>query len=209
MTRRRPKTAEQHFERGDKLAWRQHRKADALKEYAAALERDPTMAAAHWRMGQVHFHARRRDLAAALAEFEETVRLAPEWNEGYFCCALTLMDLGRRDEALEAFLKAVRLGPEDARVQVALGQCYFQMNRLEAAIDCYEHGLRLRPTYGEMATRLRLADAYQENGQVAEAILQWRLVAETDPVWVYEDDNPAHAREMLARYDPEYGRLLD
>ena len=204
MTKRAAKTAREHFERADKLAWLQRRKADALKEYAAALELDPTMAEAHWRIGQVYFHARKRDLVTALAEFEETVRLAPEWNEGYFCCAITLIDLGHSEEALAAFLHAVRLNPEDARVQIALGQCYFQMNRFDAAIECYLEGLRLIPAYGAMAAHLMLADAYKENGQIAEAILEWRIVAVTNPVWDYEDDNPDQARKMLAQYDPEY-----
>lgn len=201
MTKRTERTAREHFERGDKLAWLQRRKADALKEYSAALELDPTMAEAHWRIGQVYFHARKRDLAAALAEFEETVHLAPEWNEGYFCCAITLMDLDRSEEALAAFLQAMRLNPEDARVQIALGQCYFQMKRFKAAIAFYRQGLRLNPSYSAMAAHLMLADAYKESGQIAEAISEWRIVAETKPVWDYEDDNPDHARKMLALYD--------
>lgn len=156
------------------------------------------MAEAHWRIGQAYLHARKRDLAAALAEFEETVRLAPEWNEGYFCCAITFMGLDRREEALAAFLQAVCLSPEDVRVQISLGQCYFQMKRFEAAIECYREGLRLSPSYGAVAAHLMLADAYKENGQIAEAISEWRVVAETKPVWDYEDDNPDHARKMLA-----------
>lgn len=201
MTNRRTQTAQQHFERGDKLAWLQGRKADALREYRAALELDPTMEMAHWRIGQLYFHARQRDLAAALAEFQETVRLAPNWNEGYFCCAITLQDLGRREEALAAFLDAVRLEPGDARVQIALGSCYVQMGRFEAAIECYRQGLRLNPAYGAMAAHLMLADAYKESGQITEAISEWRIVAETKPVWDYEDANPDHARKMLALYD--------
>lgn len=205
MTAPKLKTAQEHLERGDKLAWLQHKKANALREYRVALELDPTMATAHWRIGQVYFHARKRNLTAALAEFEETVRLALKWNEGYFCCAITLMDTGRRAEALAAFLQAVRLKPEDARVQIALGSCYFQMRRFEAAIECYREGLRLKPAYGEMAARLMLAHAYKNNGQIEAAVAEWRVVAGMKPVWDYEDDNPAQARRMLAEYDPEAG----
>lgn len=206
MTNRRLQTAQQHLERGDKLAWLQHRKTAALKEYQAALNLEPTMAMAHWCIGQVYFHARKRDLAAALAEFHETVRLAPEWNEGHFCCAITLQDLGRLEEALAAFVDAVRLEPEDARVQIALGECYFRMNRFEAAIECYREGLRLKPAYGEMAAHLMLAAAYRDNGQIDDAVAEWRIVAGTMPVWDYEQNNSEEARRMLVWYDPEAGR---
>ena len=198
------KTAQQHLERGDKLAWLQHRKTAALEEYQAALHLEPRMAEAHWRIGQIHYFAKKKDVAAALAAFEAAADARRDWNEGHLWRANALADLGRYAEAEDSCREAVRLGPEDTRPHISLGSCLSKMGRHAEAIMCYREGLRLGPAYGEMAAHLMLADAYKENGQIAVAISQWRIVAETKPVWDYEDDNPAHARKMLTQYDREY-----
>jgi hypothetical protein len=54
VTKRAARTAREHFERGDKLAWLQNRKTAALEEYQAALYLEPRMAEAYWRIGQIH-----------------------------------------------------------------------------------------------------------------------------------------------------------
>ena len=197
------KTATRHLERGDKLARLQHRKTAALKEYQAALDLEPHVAEAHWRIGQIRYFARRKELAAALTAFEAAVEARPDWSEGHLWRANALAELGRLAEVEDSYREAIRLRPEDTRPHISLGLCLPKMGRHAEAIACYREGLRLGPAYGEMAARLMLADAYKENGQIAEAVSEWRIVAETKPVWDYEDDNSEEARRIPAQYDTE------
>jgi len=45
------------------------------------------------------------------------------------------------------------------------------------AIAAFQQGIGTQARYGEMATRMMLADALRKNGQVKEALSEWKTVA--------------------------------
>jgi protein O-GlcNAc transferase len=193
--------AKQHAERADKMAWIEGNKAAALKEYQTALELCPRLVHAHLRIGQLHFHAEPPELAEALAAFQETVRLAPDWSEGHLWLANTLQRMEKNDDAIAAYKEAIRLAPRDARAYTSLGMSLATMGEYEEAIAAFREGLACKPTYGEIAARMALADALKANGQIAEARRQWRTVARSKATWSYEQDAPEEARALLKRHD--------
>jgi tetratricopeptide (TPR) repeat protein len=94
------------------------REDEALEALTRGLALDPQSAEAHCGLGLTH-HARGRWQDAAAA-FRTTERLAPDSAVGSFNLALALDQLGDRDGARRALLRAAALEPQDEEVQSAL-----------------------------------------------------------------------------------------
>lgn len=84
---------------------------DAITWYTKALELDKTeetlysnRAAAYSSIG---------DHKAALADADKTIELKPKWVKGYFRKGMALHKLGRFEEAVEAFTKALEVSGSD------------------------------------------------------------------------------------------------
>ena len=82
--------------------------APAYRAYAAALERWPDNLLA--RIGQGNASYSMRYLAAAEDAYREATRRHPEAADAWNNLAQTLLELGRRDEALAAAQRAVDTG---------------------------------------------------------------------------------------------------
>ena len=89
----------------------------AVEVLSRAVAIDPTLAAAFNHLGAAY--RSKRDLDGALAAFLESARLRPDQVEAYLNQALTLADLKRYDEALDAIETAAacagRLAPSNPR----------------------------------------------------------------------------------------------
>jgi len=90
--------------------------------------------------------------------------------------------------------------PGDARTHISFGTCLIKQGKYADAIAAFRQGIALKPAYGEMATRMMLADALRTNGQVKEALSEWKTVASMKAVWDYEQGEPERAKEFLAQY---------
>jgi len=192
--------AEEHCREGFRLAWVAKDTDAALQEFRTALEIWPASAQAHCQIGQIHFSATEPNLAEALCEFLEATRVAPEWSEGHLWCGNVLQEMLKMDEAAARFKEAMRLTPGDARTYISFGICLIKQGKYADAIAAFQQGIALKPAYGEMATRMMLADALRKNGQVKEALSEWKTVASMKAVWDYEQGEPERAKEFLAQY---------
>lgn len=192
--------AEEYCKDGYRLAWIEGDLAAGLAEFKKALELWPDSTQAHHQIGLIYFHSSKRDLLSALAEFEAVTRLAGDWSEGYLWQANTLQDLGRNGEAESAYREAARLTPDDSRIHISFAACLVKQSKFKDAIASFRHGIALKPAYGEISARMMLADALRENGQIKEAIEQWKIVATMDAVWSYEQEEPELAKKFLAQF---------
>jgi tetratricopeptide (TPR) repeat protein len=94
------------------------RESEALAVLKQALALDPRSAEAHCGIGLNHQqHGRWQDAAAA---FRATERLAPDSAVGSFNLGLALLQLGDREGARRALLRAAALEPRDDEIQRAL-----------------------------------------------------------------------------------------
>lgn len=191
--------AEKHFQNGYRLAWIEMNEPEAIIELKKALELQPDMAEAHEQIGSIHFHAKKPRLLDALNEFEETIRLSPKWSEGHFMFANTLMELKRYKDALHEYRIAAGLASDDARILIDLGYCLHKLKHYSQAVKAYHQGIALKPAYGEMGARMMLADTLKDAGRLKEAAIEWKIVANTEPVWDYEMKLPAEAKELLEK----------
>lgn len=86
--------------------------------------------------GIAHYKAER--FAQALACFNEAISLQPTFASVYNSRGFVLQDLGRLDEALADFSRAVELGPELAMSRLNLGMLQLKLGQFEAGWSNYE-----------------------------------------------------------------------
>jgi len=123
-----------------------HAEARACARQALAIDED--CAAALNLEGLVCFHAGEFD--HAVEWFARAVRQSPE-AEYLKGLGAALQRLGRQDEALKAFDKAVQLAPENAELWRNLGNALLELDRREDAVLSFQHALKLDPQFWDAA----------------------------------------------------------
>jgi tetratricopeptide (TPR) repeat protein len=113
-----------------------------------ALATDPNHADALHLMGLVCLHAKQYDhalewIARAIAQDAKPEYLASLGG--------TLQQLGRPDDALKAFDKAVQLRPDDAGLWKQLGDVLLKLERHDHALLSFQHVLKLNPRHQDAA----------------------------------------------------------
>ncbi|BDI33942.1 hypothetical protein CCAX7_59930 [Capsulimonas corticalis] len=192
-------TVQEHLDRADRLAWGDQEPVEAKREYEAAIACDPSMVEPHVRLSglyQVHF----RDLGSALAEIRTAITLAPNWVDLRLSCANLLHQLGRSDDAIACYGEAILLDPKDRRAKTNLAYCFYELLRYQDAILAFHQCINMKSSKGYYGDRFFLADAYCANGQIEEAIKQWKIVAKWEPRDADANSMPVEARKMLAKY---------
>ncbi len=118
----------------------------------------------------------------AVAEFDRSLALNPRYVDAHLNRAITLSDLGRSDEAAEAFRSAQDLGAVDhtglpapaasrlANLHAELAEAYIEAGGRTEAIVQLEKAVALRPEFTDL--RYRLARLYMEEGRVERARLE-------------------------------------
>jgi len=109
---------------------------------------DPNHADALHLMGRVCLHAKQYDhalewIARAIAQDAKPEYLASLGS--------TLQQLGRREDALKAFDKAVQLRPDDAALWKQLGDILLELERHDHALLSFQHVLKLNPRHQDAA----------------------------------------------------------
>jgi tetratricopeptide (TPR) repeat protein len=115
----------------------------------------------------------------------------------------SLARLGRQEEALQVFDKAVQLKPDDADLWWQMGSALSDASRLPEALLCFRHAVELDPGHGEAAYRAGVL--LQEEQRFDEALAYLDRSADAQP-----DHSPTFAmrgfvRASLKRYEEAIG----
>lgn len=110
--------------------------------------------------------AGRGDLAAALVDFEQAVRVAPDLVDGWYFLGVTLAKLGRAQEAAPALRRAHALVSDRIEVIGALAYAEFDIGDFTAALPLFRKVCESQPRsvdaqlkYGECLSQLGKPDA--------------------------------------------------
>jgi hypothetical protein len=76
----------------------------------------------------------------------QSIKLNREYGEGFYNLALCLRDLGRLDEAVGCFSRALTLNPDNRRARTELAIALLMRGELEAGFAAYEQRKRLPET---------------------------------------------------------------
>jgi tetratricopeptide (TPR) repeat protein len=93
-------------------------------------------------MGMISLHASQHDLAVEW--ISRAIRQEPK-PEYLTSLGTTLLNQGRREEALKTFDKAVQLKPDSAELWINLGDVLQKLERSDEALLCFQHALKLDP----------------------------------------------------------------
>ena len=109
-----------------------------------------------------------------------------------------MKDLGRLDEAVAAFRRALELKPDFVKSHNNLGNAFVDLGRLEEALASYRQAVARDPGYAEAHNNLGIALRLQGRG--AEAEISCRRALEINP------DFPA-AIALLAELQSDKGQF--
>jgi tetratricopeptide (TPR) repeat protein len=121
----------------------------------------------------------RQDLAKARAQYDEALRLRPDFPEACVNLGNVLRDEGRVPEALEEFDRALRLDPEYAEAYNNRGIALTAVGRRREAVADFAEAIRLKPDYAD--AHVNLGNAFGEEGKFSDAAAQFEEALRNNP----------------------------
>jgi len=195
--------------RPDQLVKHARERLDAGDSYGAIhllkelVDKGQAYADAHNLLGLAYAMVGQKD--EALGQFDEALRLNPRYVDAQLNRAVTLSDLGRGDEAAQAFSEAQQLGAVDhtgfaapvasrlANLHAELAEAYLEAHGQTQAIEQLEAAAALRPEFVDL--RFRLARLYLDEGRLEPARDELQALIARRPGFV-----DAHVTLGMSRY---------
>ncbi len=162
------------------FGWSQdHQSLDRAFELARrAISLDDSAYEAHSLLGKVHLWKKHYD--QAIAEYNKTLDLNPNYADGLAGLGETLCFAGRPKEAIAVLRKAIRLNPiPPVWYFNGLGHAYFLTGRYEEAIEALRGVLKHNPNF--WPAHIYLAASYVEMGQKDRARAEAAEVLKINP----------------------------
>jgi tetratricopeptide (TPR) repeat protein len=118
--------------------------ANAVSDYTALLEQEPSNSEAYFERGVIHQRSCR--FAEALEDYHNAILWSPPYDEAYFNRAQTFTALGRQSEALADYDYVLELEPDSVSALANRACLLYQMDRYDEASADVGSGLCLDPT---------------------------------------------------------------
>ena len=117
--------------------------ADAAAQFRKGLALDPASPVLRLRLGTALFQL--GDARGAQEQFEQVLRMSPDYARAHHSLAILAEAGGRHAEAIERFAAAVKYGPDDASSRVGFADLLRRAGRLDEALAQYDEARRLDP----------------------------------------------------------------
>ena len=95
------------------------------------------------------FHHRQGQLALAMDRYSDVLRNDPKNADALYYVAVVACQEGQYKEGAALALRAIEIGPPQARTYNLLGQAHDRLNQPLEAIKNYDEALRLDPNFAE------------------------------------------------------------
>jgi Flp pilus assembly protein TadD len=123
--------------------------------------------------------AKEGQLDEAIRQYQQAIRLKPDYADARNSLGIGLFGKGRTDEAIRQFREVLRLKPGYADAHNNLAGALDKKGQMDEAIRHYQHALRLKPDCADVHNNLGLALA--RKGQWAEAIVHCQKAVTLQP----------------------------
>ena len=164
-------------------------------EQAASPQPLPRQARYHLEQGQILYDAGKVD--QAVAEWQETLRLAPQTAQAHHLLGLAFRDQKDYTQAAAALQQALRLEPDNATAHVHLARAFEALGKEQEAFDTYQKALQLVPSAPYVHNRLGYILAEREDWQGAANA--WYQTIQLAPHYAYAYANYGEALEKMGR----------
>ena len=185
----------------------------ALTLIDRAIEIDPNEWRYHHGRGEVLLAV--EQYTAAIAAFEQALRLNGDAPEALFKLGVALHATQQLDRAMALYQRVLSINPNLAEVHNHLGSALQSAGRSSEAIEAFRRAVRLQPVNAEALSNL--GSALQEAGRLDEAIAAYRAALTFRPDFfpLYNNlasalaeqnrlDEAANALRQAVAVDPEY-----
>ena len=123
--------------------------------------------------------AEKGQLDEAIRQFQEAIRLKPDYANARFNFSAVLSMNGQTDEAIRQYEEALRLKPDEAEAQYNLATLLLGKGRLDEAIHHFQQALSAKRDYAEAHNNL--GTAFYRQGRVGEAIREFQEALRLKP----------------------------
>jgi protein O-mannosyl-transferase len=123
--------------------------------------------------------AQKGDLDAALLQFNESLRINPNFATTHYNLGLTLVDKGDLDGAIQHLQVALQLTPNDAKTHYGLAVALFRKGNVDAAIRHYQAALLVSPN--DAKAHYGLGIALARKGDLGGAISEYQATLRLSP----------------------------
>jgi adenylate cyclase len=143
-----------------------------------AVDLDDSLGVGHSFLGRIHLT--KREYNEAISEGERAIVLCPNGDFSHAALAYTLHRVGRQEEAIGLYKKAIRLNPHaPAWYFSGLGRCYSMMGQYERAVR--EHKKNLQQNPERLGDHIALAATYVQMGREEDARVEAEEVLRLHP----------------------------
>src|SRR5262249_19627881 len=116
----------------------------------------------------------------AVGFFRAALVARPDCSYVYNKLGLTLDVLGRSDEAMTAYRRAIELDGKNANAHYNLAESFYDRGQMEQAVAEYHRAIEAEPAAG-MHSHNKLGLVLEGRGQVQEAMAEYRRAIARDP----------------------------
>jgi len=154
--------------------------------------------------------ARHSDWKDGLTLWSKTVKSSPNSSVAHGSLGRAYQEIGRLDEAVEEYKRAIAIYPDDYKAHYNLGVVYDQQGLLDKTVQSYQRAIQINPAYPN--AHFNLGIIYQKQGLMDKAIGHFRKVTELDPADFEARNNLGVAYAVQGRLDKaikEWEKVLE
>jgi len=141
---------------------------------------------------------------AAIACYDQALKLKPDKHEAFYNKGTALSHLGRYEEAIACYDQALKLKPDKHEAFYNKGTALSALGRHEEAIACYQKSLTLLPD--DARTYYNIACCYALMGEVEQAVEMLQRAIDLDEQ--YREEAKTDADFDGIREDERFGKVI-
>ncbi|HSE21312.1 MAG TPA: tetratricopeptide repeat protein [Pyrinomonadaceae bacterium] len=119
--------------------------------------------------------------------------------EDYVAAGIAAQKVGKCEEALQQYVKVIKLDPKNFVAQFNSGRCYLELQKAEQALTFFKIAVGLKPF--DALAQYALGNAYGVTGHMPEAIDAFKESVRLDPKLIHAHRALAGAYELSGKND--------